>query len=79
MSTVQLRRIDPTQNMARFSPLPAQPILWDEWPLVRAWYRIGRPGTVHQTTDRTPDETAAAPAQVRHAKLKRGYQPNQQK
>ncbi|QRG10307.1 WGR domain-containing protein (plasmid) [Xanthobacter dioxanivorans] len=49
MSTVQLRRIDPSRNMARFYMLTVQPSLFGEWCLVREWGRIGSPGRVAST------------------------------
>ena len=74
MSTMQLRRVDPAQNMARFYTLSVQPTLFGEWCLVREWGRIGRPGTVRYVPYPTLDEAAAACMRLWKAKLKRGYQ-----
>jgi len=73
LSIVQLRRVDPAQSMARFSTLSVQPILFDEWTLVREWGRIGHPGTVRQVPYLSRDEAAAVCTKLWKAKLKRGY------
>lgn len=74
MSTVQLRRVDPARNMARFYLLTVQPTLFGQYALVREWGRIGRPGTVRETPYPTAAEAEAALVRQRQLKERRGYQ-----
>jgi predicted DNA-binding WGR domain protein len=48
MSAVQLRRLDPAKNMARFYLPDVQQDLFGQWWLVREFGRIGSPGRVMQ-------------------------------
>lgn len=43
MTAVELHRLDPARNMARFYRLDVQPSLFG-WSVVSEWGRIGRPG-----------------------------------
>jgi len=73
MSTIELRRIDPERNMARFYLMSVQPDLFGGWILMREWGRIGQAGTLRQVPYPTLDEAEAALAKLRKAKLTRGY------
>jgi len=73
MTTVQLRRLDPAKNMARFYLLDVQQDLFGQWWFVREFGPIGSPGRVMQTPYSSLDEAAAAHAKLWKAKLKRGY------
>lgn len=73
MSTIQLRKVDPSQNMARFYMLTIQPSLFGEWCLVREWGRIGSPGRVTSTPFPSPGEAQAALERWQRAKVRRGY------
>lgn len=73
MSVVQLRRVDPAQNVARFYVLTVQPDLFGGWTLVREWGRIGRAGTVRQVPYPTLDAAAAAATRLWKTKLRKGY------
>ena len=73
MTTVELHRIDPTQNMRRFYRLDMQPDLFGGVLLVRQWGRIGARGRI--VAERFDDEALAAAALAQHAarKARRGY------
>jgi len=73
MTTVQLRRLDPARNMARFYLMNVQQNLFGQWWFVREFGRIGSPGRVMQIPYPSLDEAAAAHAKAWKAKLKRGY------
>lgn len=73
MSTVQLRRIDSSRNMARFYMLTVQPSLFGEWCLVREWGRIGSPGRVASTPFPSPALAEAALDKWQHQKVRKGY------
>lgn len=73
MSQVQLRRVDPARNMARFYILDVQQDLFGGWWLVREHGRIGSPGRVLQTAFPDLDAAAAAHAKLWQQKLHRGY------
>ena len=76
MTTVQLRRIDPSRNMARFYMLTVQPTLFGEWCLVREWGRIGSPGRVASTAFPSPDLAEAALDKCQRQKVRKGYEFN---
>jgi predicted DNA-binding WGR domain protein len=46
VSAVQLRRVDPAKNMARFYLLDVQQDLFGQWWFVREFGRIGAAGTI---------------------------------
>lgn len=73
MSQVQLRRVDPDRNMARFYVLAVQQDLFGGWWLVREHGRIGSPGRVMQTPFPSLDAAAAAHTRLWQQKLRRGY------
>lgn len=78
MSQVQLRRLDPMCNMARFYVIDVQQDLFGGWWLVRERGRIGSPGRVLTTPFPDLDAAAAAHAKLWRAKIKRGYRGNRQ-
>lgn len=55
-----LKRVDPSQNMARYYVLSIEPTLFDEVALVREWRRIGTRG--RRRLDLYADRVAAAEA-----------------
>jgi predicted DNA-binding WGR domain protein len=73
MTTVDLERHNPEQNMARFYRMTLAPTLFGEWALIWEWGRLGSPGTVRETWF---DSEALAVEQqqkrLRH-KQRRGY------
>lgn len=73
MSTVQLRRMDPARNMARFYSMHVRQTLFGCWELVREFGRIGSPGRVMVQTFASLDEAAAAHAKLWREKLQGGY------
>jgi predicted DNA-binding WGR domain protein len=73
MSAVELRRLDPAKDMARFYLLDVQQDLFGQWWVVREFGRIGSPGRVTPPPYPSLDEAAAARAKLWKAKLKRGY------
>lgn len=70
---MQLRRIDPARNMARFYAMTVQRDLFGMWCVVREWGRIGRGGRV--IAEPYDSETLAAIAVQRQVerKRRRGY------
>ena len=73
MSQVQLRRVDPARNMARFYMLDVQQDLFGGWWLIREHGRIGSPGRVIETPFPDMDAAASALARLWRAKVRRGY------
>lgn len=76
MSTVQLHRVDPDRNMARFYTMMVQPSLFGEWCLVREWGRIGSPGRVVSTPYPSPALAEAALDRWQQQKQQKGYIPS---
>jgi predicted DNA-binding WGR domain protein len=70
---MRLYRIDPGRNMARFYELAVERDLFGKVVVVRAWGRIGRPGSIR--LDEHPDEAQAqaAATNLGAAKMRRGY------
>lgn len=68
-----LRRIQPTQNMARFYAIAIEPSLFGETILIRRWGRIGTYGQCLETWFATPEAAFAALSEVAAGKLRRGY------
>lgn len=75
-SRVDLHRVDPSRNMARFYAAQVQPTLFGEWALVREWGRIGQAGTVKATPYPTLAEAEEALTRLRCQKVRRGYMVN---
>ena len=73
MSLVQLRRVDPARNMARFYNLTVYADLFGQWWLVSEHGRIGSPGRVMTYPFPGLDEAAAALTRLWRAKVRRGY------
>lgn len=73
MNRVQLRRVDPSQNMRRFYSLALQPDLFGGCDLVREWGRIGQAGTVRRDRYASPTEAQQALEAKRREKEKGGY------
>ena len=73
MSRVQLRRVDPAQNMRRFYSFALQPDLFGGCDLVREWGRIGKAGTVRRDRYSSPAEAQQALEAKRKDKERRGY------
>lgn len=73
MSQVQLRRLDPDRNMARFYVIDVQQDLFGGWWLVREHGRIGSPGRVLLTPFPDLDSAASAHAKLWQRKIKKGY------
>ena len=73
---VQLRRVDPAQNMRRFYSLSIQPTLFGGASLIRDWGRIGTRGQtmiMMETFDTADDADLAFDRQERR-KRRRGYE-----
>lgn len=72
-TTLHLRRIDPSRNMARFYVASVEPSLLPGAALRRAWGRIGTQG--RSRIDLFNDRSAAERALnvLKRQKLKRGY------
>lgn len=72
-TTLHLRRIDPSRNMARFYVASVEPSLLPGTSLRRAWGRIGTQG--RSRIDLFDDPSAAEQAlnALKRQKLKRGY------
>ena len=60
MTAIQLRRVDPARNMARFYVMAVQPTLFWEWESIRELGRIGSPGRIMTATFASLDEAAGA-------------------
>lgn len=70
---VILKRIDSSQNMARFYRMQLQPTLFGGMTVVREWGRIGQAGTCRQDQYETAEAARAALDARRQSKLRRGY------
>ena len=70
---LELRRIDPAQNMKRFYHMQVQPDLFGGTSLIREWGRIGSRGRV--LVEHHADEGQAISALLSRARIKgrRGY------
>lgn len=74
-SEIHLRRIDPSQNMARFYVLSVQPNLFGGSSVVREWGRIGRRGQSKIELVENVETAEELKARLARAKLRRGYRP----
>ncbi len=73
MSGLYLEKRIPTQNQHRFYSICVTRTLLGSLALLRAWGRIGHPGTVREKWFATKSEADAAGEQWRQRKEKRGY------
>ena len=72
-SPIDLVRIDPKQNMARFYGIAIQPTLFGEVSVVRFWGRIGSRGRTMSVTYVDAEGAVDACENLEHQKRKRGY------
>ncbi len=70
---VDLVRIDPKLNMARFYGISLQPTLFGEISVVRCWGRIGTRGRTMSVTHRDTAQAVDACEKLEHQKRRRGY------
>jgi predicted DNA-binding WGR domain protein len=73
IDAIQLHRIDPARNMARFYRMSSTPSLFGDICLVREWGRIGKPGRIRIDLYQTGEEGLAARAALSRVKRQRGY------
>lgn len=73
MLGLYLEKRIPMLNQQRFYTLQVMPTLFGSWAMVRAWGRIGHPGTVREMWFATKAEADAAGEQWRQRKEQRGY------
>ena len=71
---IHLERREPAYNRLRFYNIAVTPTLFGGWALVRAWGRIGQPGTVRETWFESENAAIEEGERVRQGKEKRGYQ-----
>jgi len=72
-SPIILRRVDPTQNMARFYRIQMQPTLFGGVTVIREWGRIGQAGTCRHDQYDTAEIAQSALEKLWRSKLRRGY------
>lgn len=72
-AAIQMTRIDPDRNMARFYELRLQPTLFGEASLLRAWGRIGTRGQSMMVTYANAEAAARALTRLSRQKQRRGY------
>lgn len=70
---INLHRIDPARNMARFYRLSATPGLFGDICLVREWGRIGRRGRTRVDLYARKEDAVAAALTLEQVKRRRGY------
>ena len=70
---IDLARVDPRQNMARFYGIAIQPTLFGEVSVVRCWGRIGTRGRIMSVTYSDADEASKACNKLEQKKRRRGY------
>jgi predicted DNA-binding WGR domain protein len=73
LAMIQMTRIDPDRNMARFYELRLQPTLFGEASLLRAWGRIGTRGQSMMVTYANAEAAARALTRLSRQKQRRGY------
>ncbi|MBK8965042.1 MAG: WGR domain-containing protein [Candidatus Competibacteraceae bacterium] len=73
MIPIRLERREPARNWLRFYTIAVTRTLFDGWAVVRAWGRIGQPGTVRETWFETESAAIEAGAKVHQRKERRGY------
>jgi predicted DNA-binding WGR domain protein len=72
---VNLRRIDPARNMARFYSLEVERDLFGRVVLVRRWGRLGTAGRTRLDEHKGEEEALAALMAMETSKQRRGYRP----
>ncbi|MCE8001037.1 MAG: WGR domain-containing protein [Rhodobiaceae bacterium] len=72
---LDLVRIVPSQNMARFYGITLQPTLFGEVAVVRCWGRIGTRGRVMSVTYSDAKRASDACNELERHKRRRGYIP----
>lgn len=70
---LDLVRIVPSENMARFYGIALQPTLFGEVAVVRCWGRIGTRGRVMGITYPDADQAFDALVKLENTKRRRGY------
>lgn len=70
---LDLVRIVPSENMARFYGIALQPTLFGEVAVVRCWGRIGTRGRVMAITYPDAEQASAALVKLENTKRRRGY------
>lgn len=70
---VDLVRVDPSQNMARFYGIALQPNLFGEVSVIRCWGRIGTRGRSMVVTFQDNEQAAAVLDQLESQKRGGGY------
>ena len=73
MTSIDLERREPAQNMKRLYTITLTRTLFDWWAVVREWGRVGHPGMVREAWFETESEAWAAGEQWRQRKARRGY------
>jgi len=73
MSSVLLRRVDPTRNMSRYYRLDVQPDLFGSWCCIREWGRIGCGYQMRSVPYPTREDAQMALDHQRRRKERRGY------
>ena len=73
MTSIDLERREPTQNMKRFHAITVTRTLFGSWAVIREWGRIGQLGTVREAWFETEEAAGAAGEQWRQRKERRGY------
>jgi len=70
---LDLVRIAPSENMARFYGIALQPTLFGEVAVVRCWGRIGTRGRVMASTYPDAEQAVDALEKLEYTKRRRGY------
>ncbi len=70
---LDLVRLVPSENMARFYGIALQPTLFGEVAVVRCWGRIGTRGRVMGITYPDAEQASAALVKLEKTKRRRGY------
>ncbi|MEO1407219.1 MAG: WGR domain-containing protein [Pseudomonadota bacterium] len=70
---LDLVRVVPSENMARFYGIALQPTLFGEVAVVRCWGRIGTRGRVMAITYPDAEQAIDAMVKLENTKRRRGY------
>lgn len=73
MNRIYLEYHQDADNKHRFYQMFIVPTLFDDWPLVREWGRIGSPGTIKKDWFASEKEASEAREKIRQVKVKKGY------